>query len=133
GAKRGGGLRLFKHGETTDVTDEHGCFGMGEGFFAPIPVFPVVKVFLCADAPLRLSALLSTASYPCSSVTSVVSLSFLCAFPRSILFGVVDLGALEFAAVVDVEGFPFGKDVEDVAAFAVTVAGGFHAAEGQMN
>ena len=50
-----------------------------------------------------------------------------------VLFGVVDLGALEGVAVVDVDGFPCGVEVEGTEAFAVAVAGLFDAAEGQVD
>src|SRR5690348_1109320 len=49
------------------------------------------------------------------------------------LLRVVDLGALEFVAVVDVDGFPGGEEVEGAQAFAVAVAGVLDAAEGQVN
>src|ERR1051325_3732285 len=49
-------------------------------------------------------------------------------------FCVIDLGALEPPAVIDVNGFPFGKDIEHLrACFAMAVAGRFRPAERQMN
>ena len=55
---------------------------------------------------------------------------------RNVEFGllrVVDLGALEFVAVVDVDRFPCGEEVDGAVAFAVAVAGVLDAAEGQMH
>jgi hypothetical protein len=46
------------------------------------------------------------------------------------LLCVVDLGALEGVAGVDVDGLPGGVEVEGAEAFAVTVAGLFDAAKG---
>src|SRR5882762_7023052 len=49
------------------------------------------------------------------------------------LFRVVDLGALEFVGVVDVEGLPFGVEIDGGdSGFAVAVAGFLGAAEGQV-
>src|SRR5712671_4525885 len=49
------------------------------------------------------------------------------------LFRVVDLGALKFVGVVDVEGFPFGVEIDrGDGCFAVAVAGFLGAAEGQV-
>src|SRR5271170_1588826 len=46
----------------------------------------------------------------------------------------VDLGLLQFVRVIDVDGLPLGVEVDRAnAAFAVAVAGGFGAAEGQMH
>src|SRR5215510_4656813 len=46
---------------------------------------------------------------------------------------VVDLGALQLATEVDVDALPFGEEVEGGGAgFAMAVAGGFGAAEGQV-
>src|SRR6185312_3922959 len=46
----------------------------------------------------------------------------------------VNLGALEFVGVVDVDGFPGGVEVEGSgAAFAVAVAGLLDSAEGEMD
>src|SRR5437868_737939 len=45
----------------------------------------------------------------------------------------INLGALEFAAEVDVEAFPFGEDVEDVAAFPVAVSGLADSAEREVD
>src|SRR5258708_36258231 len=54
-------------------------------------------------------------------------------FRQKHLFRVVDLGALEFVGVVDVEGFPFGVEVDGGdGGFAVAVAGFLGAAEGQV-
>ena len=49
------------------------------------------------------------------------------------LFRVVDLGALEFVGVVDVDRFPGGEEVDGAVAFAVAVAGVLDAAEGQVD
>ena len=46
---------------------------------------------------------------------------------------VIDLGALEVVAVVDVDGLPCGVEVNGAVAFAMAVAGLFDAAEGQVN
>jgi len=47
---------------------------------------------------------------------------------------VVDLGALELVGVVDVEGFPFGVEIDGGdCGFAVAVAGFLSAAEGQVS
>src|SRR5712692_8738599 len=49
------------------------------------------------------------------------------------LFGVVDLGALELVGVVDVEGLPFGVEIDGGdGCLAVAVAGFLGAAERQM-
>src|SRR5882762_4992182 len=49
------------------------------------------------------------------------------------LFRVVDLGALEFVGVVDVEGLPFGVEIDGGdGGFAVAVAGFLGATEGQV-
>src|SRR5882762_8913588 len=54
-------------------------------------------------------------------------------FRQKHLFRVVDLGALEFVGVVDVEGFPFGVEIDrSDGGFAVAVAGFLRAAEGQV-
>src|SRR5688572_18811016 len=45
----------------------------------------------------------------------------------------IDLRTLELAAEVNVDAFPFGEDVQDVAAFAVAVAGLADSAEGEMD
>src|ERR1700679_2547917 len=49
------------------------------------------------------------------------------------LLRVVDLGALEGVAGVDVDGLPGGVEVERAEAFAVSVAGLLDAAEGQVD
>src|SRR5882757_2871383 len=54
-------------------------------------------------------------------------------FRQKHLFRVVDLGALEFVGVIDVEGFPFGVEIDrSDGGFAVAVAGFLRAAEGQV-
>src|SRR5882762_4904731 len=55
-------------------------------------------------------------------------------FRQGHLFRVVDLGALELVGVVDVEGFPFGVEIDGGdCGFAVAVAGFLSAAEGQVS
>src|SRR5882672_10949833 len=54
-------------------------------------------------------------------------------FRQKLLFRVVDLGALEFVGIVDVQGLPFGIKIDGGdGGFAVAVAGFLGAAEGQV-
>src|SRR6267154_823620 len=54
-------------------------------------------------------------------------------FRQKHLFRVVDLGALEFVGIVDVQGLPFGVEIDrGDCGFAVAVAGFLRAAEGQV-